>query len=115
MNVSSLDTQIRFTHVIYGLYATSLIVGVTAIVAIVLNYLKREEVAGSLLESHFRWQIRTFWFTLLWIVIGFATVLTGVGIPILMANLVWFIYRIARGWLALQEGKPIGIDTDPQD
>ncbi len=55
---------------IYALYAASLFIGVTAIVAIVLNYIKREEAQGTWLESHFIWQIRTFWWSLLWLVVG---------------------------------------------
>lgn len=94
------------THAIYALYAASLLVGgITALVAIVLNYIKKEDVAGTLLESHFRWQIRTFWFGLLWGFIGAVTFIILIGIPILIADLVWFIYRIAKGWLRLHEGK----------
>jgi len=97
-----------FTHAIYGLYAASLLVGgVTALVAIVLNYIKKEDVAGTILESHFRWQIRTFWFSLLWGFIGAITFILVIGIPILVADLIWFIYRIAKGWLRLHEGKPM--------
>jgi uncharacterized membrane protein len=99
--------NITLTHVIYGLYGASLLVGVTAIVGIVLNYIKREDVAGTYLESHFRWQIRTFWFTLLWGFIGAITSLILIGIPILIADFVWFVYRIAKGWLRLNEGRPM--------
>ena len=96
------------THVIYALYAASLLVGgITALVAIVLNYIKKEDVAGTFLESHFRWQIRTFWFGLLWGFIGAILLLVLIGIPILVADVVWFIYRIAKGWLRLHEGKPM--------
>ena len=95
------------THAIYALYALSLFLGITALVAIVLNYIKKEDMAGTLFESHFRWQIRTFWFGLLWACIGGITSLILIGIPILIAALVWFIYRIAKGWLKLQEGKPM--------
>ena len=60
------------TTVIYALYAASLLVGVTSIIAIVMNYVKKDDVAGTWIESHFRWQIRTFWFGLLWLIIRFA-------------------------------------------
>lgn len=99
--------NLTLTHVIYGLYGASLIFGITSIVAIVLNYIKREEVAGTFLESHFRWQIRTFWYTLLWGVIGVITLVILIGFAILIADLIWFIYRIAKGWLGLNEGKPM--------
>jgi uncharacterized membrane protein len=95
------------TTVIYALYAASLVVGITSLVAIVLNYIKKDDVAGTLFESHFRWQIRTFWFGLLWGVIGAVTFLVIIGWFILFADGVWFIYRIAKGWLNLNENKPM--------
>jgi uncharacterized membrane protein len=95
------------TQIIYGLYAASLVVGITSIVAIILNYVKRDEVAGTMFESHFRWQIRTFWFGLLWSVIGVITAFIVVGFFVLIAAGIWFIYRIVIGWLRLSEGKPM--------
>ena len=78
----------------------------------VIHYAKRAEARGTYLESHFRWQIRTFWFTLLWCAVGalmFATVIgTLVAIPMFIAVGVWVIYRVVRGWLALKDGKPVG-------
>ena len=107
----SLESEKGLTTVIYALYAASFVVGVTAIVAIIINYVKKDDVAGTWLESHFRWQIRTFWFALLWCVIGGALCLTVVGIvigaPILIANGIWVIYRIIKGWLRLSEDKPM--------
>ena len=95
------------TTAIYALYAASLIFGITILVAIVLNYIKREEVAGTIFESHFRWQMRTFWFSLLWGFVGAITFVLIVGMFILAADLIWFIYRIAKGWLNLTEDKPM--------
>ena len=112
-------------HVIYGLHALSVLIGITSaafivtafvfgapsIVAVILNYVKRDEARGTILESHFRWQIRTFWFALLWCAIGgvlFATIVGAIlAIPIFVVVGVWVIYRVTRGWLALKEGKPI--------
>ena len=119
---------VRWTHVIYGLHAVAVIVGVASaaatvagsfvfglpsLAAVVLNYVKRGEAAGSWLESHFRWQIRTFWFTLLWLVVSFLVMLTVIGIPIaawVMIPLLglWVGYRVLRGWLALGNGRPVG-------
>lgn len=99
--------QRTLTTAIYALYAVSLFVGITSLVAIVLNYIKKDEVAGTLFESHFRWQIRTFWYGLLWAVIGGITFVLVIGMFILLADLVWFIYRIAKGWLNLNENKPM--------
>ncbi|HTU65557.1 MAG TPA: hypothetical protein VMF52_06395 [Steroidobacteraceae bacterium] len=95
------------TQVIYGLYAASLVVGITSIVAIILNYVKKDDVVGTLYESHFRWQIRTFWFGLLWSVIGIILTMVVVGIFVLIGAGIWFIYRIVVGWLRLSEGKPM--------
>ncbi len=97
------------TTVIYALYALSLFIGVTAIVAIVLNYIKREEAQGTWLESHFTWQIRTFWWSALWCVLGALTWIILIGWVILGVAFVWFIYRIAKGWLNLNDGKPMAL------
>ena len=97
----------NLTQVVYILYALSYFAGITAIIGIIINYVKKEEVAGTWLESHFRWQIRTFWFCLLWAVIGAATVVILIGFAILFANFCWIIYRIVKGWLNLNDNKPM--------
>ncbi len=97
----------KLTTVIYALYAASLFIGVTCIVAIIINYVKRDDVAGTFLASHFRWQIRTFWFGLLWSVIGAITLLLVIGWVILAASGIWFIYRIVKGYLNLNDNKPM--------
>ena len=114
-------------HVIYGLHAASLITGIIgaatvvgafltgwpSIIAVILNYAKRSEARVTWLESHFRWQIRTFWFGLLWVTLCllFVVATLGIGILIAWAPLgavgLWFIYRIARGWLALIDRRPM--------
>ena len=78
-----------------------------AIVGIIINYVKKDDVAGTWLESHFRWQIRTFWFGLLWAAIGAATAVILIGFAILFANFCWIIYRIVKGWLNLNDNKPM--------
>ena len=120
---------IGLTHLIYALHAVSAITGllgaafvVTAflfswlsIIAVILNYVKRSDVLGTFLESHFRWQIRTFWFALLWgliavlLVVLLAITVIGLVIPWTLAALVglWVLYRIIRGWLALLSGRPM--------
>jgi uncharacterized membrane protein len=97
----------NITQLIYGLYAASIIFGVTWLVAIILNYAKRDDVAGTIYESHFRWQMRTFWFTVLWFVIGWATVWIFIGFLVWAAATIWYIYRIVKGWLNLTEAKPM--------
>jgi uncharacterized membrane protein len=95
------------THVVYALQAAGFLVAITWIVAVVINYVKLDETKGTWLESHFRWQIRTFWWGLLWGAIGVITFLIFIGWLILIADAVWIIYRIVKGWLALNDGKPI--------
>lgn len=95
------------TAVIYALYAASFVIGISALVAIVINYVKQNEVAGTFLETHFRWQIRTFWFGLLWGILGGITSLILVGWLILLANAVWIIYRLVIGWTNLNNNKPM--------
>ena len=112
---------VTLTHVIYALHTLSVLIGISSlatvvgafifgwpsIVAVILNYAKREEARGTYLQSHFRWQIRTFWFALLWCVVGALLALTLLGIPLAVVVFVsvglWVLYRIARGWLALSE------------
>ena len=91
------------TMVVYVLQATSFLMGITFIAAVVVNYVKKSDVRGTWLESHFRWQIRTFWFGLLWIIVGFVFSFVVVGYLILVANAVWVIYRIVKGWLRLAD------------
>ena len=95
------------TTLIYALYAASFLIGITAIVAIVMNYIKKEDVAGTFLESHFRWQIRTFWFGMLWGMLGAITFVLVIGWFVLIVNGIWIIYRIAKGWLRLNDNKPM--------
>ena len=97
------------TTVIYGLYALSLVFGVTAIIAIVLNYIKKDEARGTWLDSHFTWQIRTFWWGVVWFVLGGLTWIIFIGGIVWGVAYVWFIYRIAKGWLNLNDNKPMPI------
>jgi uncharacterized membrane protein len=75
----------------------------------VLNYIKRDDARGTWLESHFSWQIRTFWWALVWGVLGWLTFLILIGWVIWGVAFVWFIYRIAKGWLNLNDSKPMAV------
>lgn len=97
------------TTIIYALYAASFLFGITAIVAIMMNYIKKDDVVGTFFESHFTWQMRTFWFGLLWMVIGGITVFILIGWLILSVNTLWIIYRIVKGWLNLNDNKPMAV------
>jgi uncharacterized membrane protein len=97
-----------FTHVLYALYAVYWLTGgLTGLIAIILNYIKRGDAASTPYEDHFTWQIRTFWWALLGHLIGFALLWVGIGFLILGAVSIWTLYRIIKGWLFLYEGKPI--------
>ena len=93
--------------VVYALQAAGFFIGITWIAAVVINYVKKEEVAGTWLESHVRWQIRTFWFGLLWGVVGGILLIVFVGAVILFADAIWIIYRIVKGWLNLNDNRPM--------
>jgi uncharacterized membrane protein len=125
---------VGITHLIYGLHALSVLMGLLAfgfggaairfviglpsIVAVLINYARRREAHGTWLESHFRWQIRTFWYSWLWIIVTLivsmplAIVIIGFFIAMVGVALVglWVIYRVARGWLVLSEHKPVPMD-----
>ena len=125
MNTTQEAGLVRLTHIIYGSHAFSALMGVISsaavvtafltgwpsILAVILNYAKRSDVRGSLLESHFRWQIRTFWFALFWVVMAVFLFVTVILIPLAWLVVVitglWVLYRIGRGWLALNEGRAI--------
>ena len=102
---TDLQPIINVTILVYALQAASFFLGVTFIAAVIINYVKREDVQGTWLESHFRWQIRTFWYGLLWSVIGVITFPIFIGIFILAADFIWILYRIIKGWLRLNDKK----------
>ncbi|MGD9343412.1 MAG: hypothetical protein PVJ25_05205 [Desulfuromonadales bacterium] len=94
----------RLAMIVYGLQAASLLTGsLTLFAGVIINYVRMEDVQGSWIESHFRWQTRTFWYTLLWLVIGSVTTLILIGWAILLAASLWLIYRIVKGWVYLNE------------
>ena len=103
-------TAIKATRLVYILQAASFLLAITFIAAVIVNCLKKDDVAETWLSSHFRWQIRTFWFALLWTIFGFITLIMGVGYFILVGVAIWTIYRIAKGWLALQDHKPMYLE-----
>lgn len=99
----------QLTLITYILYALSAFTGFTAIVAVIINYIKREETAGTIYASHFTWQIRTFWWSLCWAVLGFALVIVGIGVIVLVIDSIWVIYRIVKGVLNWNDGKPMPV------
>lgn len=124
---AALNSLVTWTTVIYALHAFSLVAGIIttatvvgtfltgwpSILAVILNYVKVSDARGTWVESHFRWQIRTFWFGLLWVVLCalFVVFTLGIGLLIVWLPLAivtgWFIYRIVRGWSRLSSGRPM--------
>jgi uncharacterized membrane protein len=122
---------VSYTNIIYALHSLSVLIGITSpvtivgsfvfgipsIVAVIMNYARQSQARGTYLESHFTWQIRTFWFAVLWALIVWALslplMLIVVGVFTLAAGLalvgVWVIYRVIRGWLALRDRRPVGV------
>lgn len=90
---------------VYLLQGIGLFIGITYVVAVVINYVKASDVKGTWIESHFRWQMRTFWFSLLWAVIGILTYILLIGPVILFLDGIWVIYRIVKGALYLKDNK----------
>lgn len=93
--------------IVYILYAVGLFIGLTGLIGVIIAHVKRGEVAGTWIESHYRWLIRTFWFALLW---GFLSALTTgliIGYLGLFVTYIWLIYRIMKGILRLSNEKPM--------
>lgn len=118
---------LTLSHVIYALHAltvltglmtpafvvTAFITGWPSIIAIILNYVKRGQARGTWLESHFRWQIRTFWYAALWVLVSLLLMLTLIGIPLALGLIaiagLWVLYRVVRGWLRLNDGREMPV------
>ena len=121
------SSLVTYTNIIYALHALTVAIavlgsasdgglfieGAPSAVAVVMNYARRSSVRGTFLESHFRWQIRTFWFALLIAIIigGGSFLLLWVGIATLIFGIlalgIWIIYRVARGWFSLRDRRPM--------
>jgi uncharacterized membrane protein len=124
-NGALMPSVLSVAHLVYALHTLAIVVGIMgaatvifsfigslpSIVAVILNYVKRGDARGTWVDSHYRWQIRTFWFAVLWALIGWALVFTFIGavagIPILIALTLWLMYRIGRGWLRLRDRRPM--------
>ena len=123
------QSLISTTLVVYALFAVAAVVGLVSsgfpliaplvgligIVGLILAYVKRGDAAGTWLQSHYRWLIRTFWFSLLWGFIGGLVLVTLglilIGIPIAfciwVAATIWVMYRLIRGYVLFKDSKPI--------
>lgn len=100
------ETQSNTAQLVYLLQALGFFLGITFIAGVVINYVKRGDITDSVVADHFTWQIRTFWWSLLWALLGMILMVVVVGYFIMLANGIWVIYRIAKGWMRLREKKP---------
>jgi len=95
-------------NIIYMLQAFSIVFALTMIIAVIMNYLKINTVKGTWLETHYKWQIRTFWFFTTGGIVGMLILhYSDAGLLIIIANYIYTIYRIARGWISLNDKKEI--------
>ena len=102
------NSAYKLTHVVYILQAVSFFnLGITLIIGVIINYVKRADVKDSWLASHYTWQIRSFWYSMLWLTLGSMTLQQGIGKLILAGGSIWLIYRIIKGWLHLFDKKPL--------
>ncbi|TDY02772.1 DUF4870 family protein [Thiohalophilus thiocyanatoxydans] len=108
-----LDNLVKLTHIVYLLQALAYVTAITYVIAVIVNYVKLDDVRGTWLESHFRWQIRTFWYGLLGLIVGAITYFIVIGWLILLATFFWVVYRIVKGWLYLYEKRPMTPPTIP--
>lgn len=93
---------------VYVLQALSFFWGITAIIGVIVDYVKLDDARGTWLESHLRWQIRTFWWGLFWSILGFGLIwVFGLGFVMLGIVYIWTIYRVVKGWLKLTERKQV--------
>ncbi len=120
-----MPSVVTVANIVYALHAFAIVVGIAgsatvigsfigsvpSIVAVILNYVKRGDARGTWAESHYRWQIRTFWFAVLWVIVAILLIVTLVGavfgFVVLGALTLWLVYRIARGWLRLRDKRPM--------
>jgi len=96
----------KWAMIVYALQALGFVIGISYIAALILAYLKQAEARGTWVESHYVWQIRTFWFSVLWGVLAAASMVWMVGWVVLVADLLWMVYRIVVGWVRLSDNKP---------
>lgn len=121
------EGAVAWCHVMYALHAISAVGGILtsativgafltgwpSLIAVVINYVTRDRARGTCLESHWRWQLRTFWFAVLWAVLSGALFVSVIGIPFALALILgtglWVLYRVVRGWVALVDRKGLPV------
>ena len=103
------QSENHFARIVYILQAVSIFVGITSIVGVIMNHVKSGSLTDPVIQSHNSWQIRTFWWMLLWsaLCMILTTVTFGIGAVLFLVPLVWYIYRIVKGIMRLNDGKPV--------
>ncbi|WP_373699805.1 DUF4870 family protein [Neisseria dentiae] len=104
------DSLRTYSIIIYALYALSLVNGITALVGVIMAYVKRDEMADTVYQSHAQYLIKTFWYTLLGMFIGWLTLFIFIGFAVILAASVWFIYRVVVGFMKLLDNQPVSPD-----
>ena len=118
-------------HVMYGLHALSAASGILSsatiigafvfgwpsIIAVIINYATQDRVRGTWLATHWRWQLRSFWFAALWLLVAGLLMLTLIGIPaaimVVVGTGLWVLYRVIRGWIALLDRRAMPVPVAP--
>ena len=102
---------INVGHIVYACYAVGFFVGVTWLIGVIVAYVKRDDARGTWMESHFSWMIRTFWWSLVWMIVGTVFAVTIIGIviawPVWAIAWLWAVYRVIKGWIRLNEARPV--------
>ena len=98
----------QYNLISYIFHLLGFFLGITPLIAIIMNYIKRDEMRGTWLESHVNWQIKTFWFSLLGYILGGLLTVILIGFVIIFLVFVWHVYRLVKGLIALNENNPIG-------
>ena len=131
-NNNQRSSLVTYNHITYLLYVLSYFTaGLLWIVPIFMNYAKRREAEGTWLATHFDWQIKTFWYSIVWFVVGVGIItfalgsfgvsmmadsgniavgsvlLASLGFIVMGVTFIWHLYRIVRGWIALADGRPV--------
>jgi uncharacterized membrane protein len=116
LTVANLVYALHAFAIVVGFAGTATIVGsflmsLPSIAAVVLNYIKRSDARGTWVASHYRWQIRTFWYSIFWVLLASLLFITLIGIPFAFVILgllsIWLAYRVGKGWLRLRDGRPM--------
>ncbi|PSJ80853.1 DUF4870 family protein [Neisseria iguanae] len=104
------DNRRTYMMVIYGLYALSALTAFSSVIGVIMAYVKRGDMRGTVYEHHISYLIKTFWVSVTGYFIGAITMVVGIGLVLLFVVSIWFIYRVVAGFVKLYDGKPVSPD-----